>query len=518
MKKLPVDTSTFSRLIESNYLYIDKTEYIHHMLTSGHRFFLSRPRRFGKSLLVSTLKEILVGNKNLFEGLWVGSSDYEWKEYGVINLDFSRITTTDVETFKSRLGNILTDAAQEYNIALDVENNAPYMLEKIIDILHQRFGHVAILIDEYDSPILKTLHVPQLAEEVRNYIQHFFTIIKSLDAKIQFVFITGVSSFAKAGLFSGINNLQILTLDKRFAGICGYTDKEIDHYFFPYITQWSQKANLPYDEIRQKIKSWYNGYHFGKNVVAVYNPFSVMNALNITEFENFWFQSGTPTFLVDILKKEFIPIDITQAYVSRDFLGTFDVNNIPAIALMFQAGYLTIVDYDEEAELYKLDYPNSEVRVAFQKYLFEVFAYIPATETEQKLSALKKAFINQDSEEIIAILKQLFAHVPYQLHMKAEKYYHSLFMMICVGAGIKAQAEYSTSFGRIDLVLEFLKIIYIIEVKFNETAKEAMMQIEDRRYYDRFMGSGKQIILLGMNFNRKPKSFDIEYVNKIINN
>jgi Predicted AAA-ATPase/PD-(D/E)XK nuclease superfamily len=512
MHKLPLDTSIFSRLRELDYLYVDKTEYMYQMLTTGHRFFLSRPRRFGKSLLVSTLKEILTANKALFTDLWIGNSDYQWQEHGVINLDFSKLTATDTTTFKSRLCDALTSVAQQYQLSIATADNSPdAMLEKLASELYQRFGRVAVLVDEYDSPILKTLHDETLAKEIRAIIQQFFTVIKALDAQIHFAFITGVSSFAKAGLFSGINNLQILTLNKQFAGICGYTDEEIDHYFADRIRSWAKHENISYDQLRQQIKTWYNGYRFGNDVAAVYNPFSVMNALNIQEFKNFWFQSGTPTFLVEIIKKNEYSFDPEKMTTTEDALGIFDVGLIPLTTLMFQAGYLTISKYNPNSGLFTLDYPNEEVRVSFQKYLLEVFARINPASAAQLSAELYEAFDDYDIEEVVSLLYQLFAHVPYQLHVKAEKYYHSLLMMICIGAGIKAQSEYSTNLGQIDLVLEFSKITYVIEVKFNKTAEEALDQIKERRYYERFIKENKKTILLGLAFKRQPTVFDITY-------
>lgn len=517
MHKLPVDISTFSELRISNYIYVDKTQYTYSMITGGRRYFLSRPRRFGKSLLISTLQEILTANKSLFDGLWISNSDYQWQEHGVICLDFSKLNASDAITLRHRLSSALETIAQNYNIEINEKNDAPdLMLEKLIMALSQRFGKVAILIDEYDSPILKSMQNESIAQEIRQEIQHFFTVIKSLDAHVQFAFITGVSSFAKAGLFSGINNLQILTLRNDYATICGYTDQEVDLYFSEHIKKWAEKENLSYDNLRQKIKTWYNGYHFGKDVAAVYNPFSVMNALNIGEFENFWFQSGTPTFLVDQLKKERNVIDLEKPQASQDFLGIFDVGNIPPVSLMFQAGYLTITGYDPEARLYTLDYPNTEVRVAFQKYLLEVCADVRASDAERLSGDFRTALNNENIERIVEIIQQLFAHVPYQLHMKQEKFYHALFMMVCVGAGIKAQAEYSTSHGRIDLILDLPKFFYVIEVKFNKPAEEALAQIEERRYYERFGSQTKPIVLLGLAFKREPHTFDVAYAVKKI--
>ncbi|HSC24909.1 MAG TPA: AAA family ATPase [Candidatus Babeliales bacterium] len=517
MRKLPVDISTFSRIKALNYLYVDKTEYMYKILTSGHRFFLSRPRRFGKSLLVSTFKEILTANRVLFDDLWIGSSDYNWQEYGVISLDFSRLEIDNVETMENGLKYALMQIARVYNIIFTAsDNQLGLVLENLVNALSEKYGHVAILIDEYDSPILKTLYDKDLAQVVRNKIQQFFTTIKSLDAQVQFVFITGVSSFAKAGLFSGINNLQVLTLNKQFSGICGYSDKEVDHYFNEYICAWSKEENIPYDTLRQQIKIWYNGYRFGDNVVAVYNPFSLMNALHVQEFKNFWFQSGTPTFLIEVLKKEYATFDPEKLKISEDSLGIFDVGVTPLLSLMFQAGYLTISSYNPNSRLYTLDYPNAEVRISLQKYLLEVFAYLDPVQAEQMSLELQEAFEDENIEDAVELIQRLFAHVPYQLHSKEEKFYHALLMMVCIGAGIKTQSEYSTSHGRIDLVLEFPKIIYIIEVKFNQSADIALAQIEERRYYERFLGQERQLMLIGLSFTREPHNFTVTYASKKI--
>jgi hypothetical protein len=384
MRRLPVDISTFSELQKLNCVYVDKTEYLYRMITGGRRYFLSRPRRFGKSLLFSTLYEVLTANKKIFDGLWIGQSDYQWVKHGVINLDFSVLKATTLETLKSKLVEELLIVAENYELTIEGNITEPdSLLKKLALALFKQFGRVAILIDEYDSPILKTLQNQDLAKEIRDEIQQFFTTIKSLDAQVQFVFITGVSSFAKAGLFSGINNVQIITLDKPFAGICGYTDIEVDNYFANHITDWAKTNNITYDELRQEIKSWYNGYSFGSDVPKLYNPFSLMKALKAQEFENFWFTSGAPRFLIEILKKEHKNFDATTLEGSKDFLEIFDINALPLLSLMFQTGYLTITSYDPHSKLYTLDYPNLEAKTAFQKYLLEIFAHIDSTRAQQ---------------------------------------------------------------------------------------------------------------------------------------
>jgi len=513
MRKLPVDISIFSELRQLDYVYVDKTEYMYHMITQGHRYFLSRPRRFGKSLLVSTLKEILSGRKELFNDLWISTSDYHWNKYGIILLDFSFMKAESIEEFEKKLQDELIVIARSYNITLHYDY-VDSMLRQLILMLFEQYGQVAILIDEYDSPILHSLHNSLLATKIRDKIQQFFGIIKATASQVKFAFITGVSSFAKAGLFSGINDLQIITLDKNFAAICGYTDSEVDIYLKEYIATWADAINMSYNNLRDKIQSWYNGYSFGHNVRKVYNPFSLMKAIRTQEFENFWFQSGTPTFLVEMLKKEYKTFDPEYMTATKDFLSLFDVDTIPPLSLMFQAGYVTITGYDDITQEYILSYPNREVTVSFQKYLLAVFTHTNPTTIQQLMLQLLNALNNQDIERAITVMQNIFAHIPYQLHINQERFYHSLLIMICLGAGIQFHAEYSTSHGRIDLIMELSNIIYITEIKFNSTAQDALSQIENRRYYERFSTTKKHIILLGLSFNREPHNFSIDYATK----
>jgi len=518
LQKLPLDISTFAELRAKKYLYVDKTKYAYDLIMGGRRFFLSRPRRFGKSLFISTLKEILSGNRDLFNDLWIGQEEsYPWTPHGVITLDFSNLSTQSLEECKHDLIRILAGAGRAYGIILDMHfqtvNDA---LERLVLALYEKFGSVAILIDEYDRPILHNLHNVERACAIRALIQDFFTAVKGHDQYINFVFITGVSSFTKAGLFSGMNNLLFITLDKQYARICGYTDEEVDHYFVGHIQAWADKQHVPYAKLRQEIKTWYNGYHFNIDVPSVYNPFSLMYALHKQDFENFWFQSGTMTFLVEELKKEarkheYQVLNSGGFEEDKESLGIFDVGAIPLPTLMFQTGYLTLSSYDQESKLYKLDYPNLEVKSAFQKYLLEVFARLDAPSASRLSAKFRVALNNCALDKAITLLQQLFAHVPYQLHMPEEKFYHALLQMVCTASGMNAQSEYSTDHGRIDVVLDLPNVLYVAEIKFNKSAKEALAQIEEHRYYERFLSCSKPIMLLGISFKRQPGIFEIEY-------
>ncbi|HEV2917269.1 MAG TPA: AAA family ATPase [Candidatus Babeliales bacterium] len=521
LAQLPLDISTFSELKKSQYVYVDKTQYAYDLITGGRRYFLSRPRRFGKSLFVSTLEEILHGNKKLFQNLWIHRSDYPWHKYGVIKLDFSATKASTSHELDSGICHQLHDCAQDYNLDINVDMTRPDIaLRAIVRSLYTKFGRVAILIDEYDHPILKNLNTTHI-NDIRHAIQNFFTVIKSLDQYVQFVFITGVSSFTKAGLFSGMNNLRIIGLQKQYAGICGYTQEEVDYYFGDYINTWATNKQISFEELQKKLKEWYNGYYFGINVSPVYNPYSFMYALSEQTFKNYWFQSGTPTFLVEELakeyrKREYNLFDIGHFEVFEDVLGSFDIGALSVATLMFQTGYLTITGYDPLTERYTLSYPNQEVKKSLQQYLLSVFVQLDVQAVKQLSSDLLKALYVQNITAMVAILKQLLAQVPYQLHIPEEKFYHALLQALFSAIGLKAHSEHSISHGRLDMVIELPNLLYIIEFKINASAHVALAQIEERKYYEPFLHYQKPIVLLGMNFKRTPKKFDITTASRII--
>ncbi len=520
LPKLPVDLSSFDELRQQKYLYVDKTKYAYDLITGGRRFFLSRPRRFGKTLFVSTLREILLGSKKLFEGLWINSSDYEWKNHAVISLDLSTLGIEDADSLKNGLNEALIRVADHYEVTLKRTHEKPELiLYDVVQALRKKFGHVALLIDEYDSPILHSLKNAKLALSLRDNIRNFFAAIKGLDKELDFVFITGVSSFTKAGIFSGMNNLQIVSLDENFSAVCGYTENELSQYFTDHIDTWAEKESVTNVELRKKIKEWYNGYRFSEKPETVYNPFSLMNALKIQKFKNFWFQSGTPTFLIDELKKEYRKreyrnIEMGNAEITEDALGSFDVGATPLRSLMFQTGYLTIKDYDRSNGHYRLDYPNFEVETALKQHILASLVNLDFAETGLLAVKLKSAFNEANIAEVVDIMKQLFMNIPYQLQVKKENYYHTAFHIACDVAGIMTKSETLISHGRIDLRLDLPNWRYIIEIKFNKSAEEALKQIEDMHYYTPFIKEGKPIILLGLNFQREPKSFDITYKEK----
>jgi len=523
LQPLPVTFSNFRKLREGNYLYIDKTEQAYKLITGTEKqYFLARPRRFGKSLFVSTLNEILCGNKKLFNDLWIAQSNYSWQERGVIALDFSGFSAEDASSLKKGLSQILMEVANQYKLPIPLDIDRPdAILRNIVIALHAQYNAVAILIDEYDSPIVRSLENRRATKSIINTLRNFFSTIKSLGNYVDFVFITGVSSFAKAGVFSGMNNLQVISLDSPFATTCGYTDHEIDVNLSPYLQRWAQDKQTDYDTLRSDLKYWYNGYHFGIHVAAVYNPFSVMRALKEQSFENYWFESGTPSFLIEELKKEYRKteykmIDPEAFRISKTDLGIFEAGLVPLPALMFQTGYVTIVGHDQSKKPYRLGYPNYEVKEAFEEYLVSVLTQLDYSTTSNITAHLANAFEEKNIEEVVNIIRQLFSHVPYSLQTQKESFYHALLQMAFRAAGIKAKSETLTSHARIDMVLDLPQTIFVIECKFNQPAEMALKQIEKRRYYEQFLNEGKSIVLLGLSFERSKNHFDIKYAVKAL--
>ena len=521
LQKLPVSQSDFYFLRTANYLYIDKTSYVYQMLTSGGQYyFLARPRRFGKSLLVSTLYEALIGNKALFEGLALGNSDYDWQPHGVIKLDLSALGISDANTLKSGINYVLTEIIDQYELKITIDfSNPSIVLQQVICTLHEKFGRVAILIDEYDSPILHTMDHLQQATEIRDSLKSIFRTIKDLGALINFVFITGIVSFPKKDLFSDLNDLQILTLDPQYGAICGYTDTEIDMYFSPYLTKWAQENNTESETIRERLKFWYSGYIFSTATIAIYNPFTLNNAVDHCAFQNFWIQSGGPAFLIDKLKKQYQDLgyqlfDPEKFALTKAELCTFDIENIALPTLMFQAGYLTITKSDAQHDRYHLGYPNHEIRKSMQNYL--LIALTDAYDVTCTTAQLWTALNNSNIDKAMVTLRILYSKVPYPLHVKLESFYHSLFQMICTTANIKTQSEYNTSHGRVDVIMDLPKVIYIVEIKFNESAQIALKQITDKRYYEPFVDQNKPIILLGLNFSKTAGDFELTHEYQIL--
>ncbi len=549
MQALPIGISSFAELRTTDCVYVDKTKHIYSLLTTNTRTFLSRPRRFGKSLLVTTLEAALHGKKALFEGLWIANSDYSFEPKGVIRLDFSRLDIKSVEAFEQSLFLRLQALANSYGITLDTTLHPNAALDLLIDQLcpidnstgaglskdtapskpleKNQFSSVAVLIDEYDYPILHTLHNPELAIKIRDLMKSFSCIIKGQETRVQFVFVTGVSALSKSGLSSGLNNLGNLTMNEAFFDICGYTDKEVNFYFKEHMEHWSKERKIPYTTLREDLKSWYNGYRFEENSLTVYSPFSLTCALNERKLKNFWFESATPQFLLDEMKKEGRKnecklLEIEQLRGTGDLLQTFEIESLPLPALLFQMGYLTIDSYNPLSRNYQLKYPNLEVKASFQRHLLALITHKQTTNINPLIGDIYYLLSEEKIEECISVLTSILSDIPYSLHIENEKFYHALLQTIFSAAGIETQSERSTSVGRMDITLVFPTLVYIVELKINRPPEEGLAQIEKQKYYEPYLHKGKPIRALAISFLRKKKSkkenssFEIKFAIKDI--
>jgi len=512
VKKLPLGIQNFREIIAGDYIYIDKTQYIYYLINDAKYFFLSRPRRFGKSLLLDTIAEVFSGDKELFKGLWIYDSDYSFRKHPVIRLDMSNIAnkTPDILTESLSFYLKMCYVAEDFIYEESIASNA---FMKLIMLLHNKYKErVVVLIDEYDKPILDHMDDISIAGENRKVLKSFYGILKSMDPYLKLTFLTGVTKFTKTSVFSDLNNLNDITMQKEYAGICGIPVECIDEYFSEYIDKLSSdSAFTQCDSIKEEILSWYDGYTWdGKT--RLLNPFSLLNFFKQGKFRSYWYSTGTPWFLIEMLKnKPEAYLRLKNLRVIEEMLEVFDIERIEIEPLLFQTGYLTVKDVTERigSPIYVLDIPNFEVRDAFSMQIVSALTESGEVQAGQAQMKICSALESGDLRKMLDILRGLFASIPYQLHVKEEAYYHSIFYAVMTLLGFDMDVEVSTSRGRVDSVLELDDKVYVMEFKYEkcppdanddeknklfETAlDDAMKQINDRGYCDKYMGSGKAI-------------------------
>ncbi|MDM8537893.1 AAA family ATPase [Desulfobacterales bacterium HSG17] len=513
LQNLPLGKSSFESIRQNNDLYVDKTRHIFQMADEGSFYFLSRPRRFGKSLTVSTLSCLFQGKKNLFEGLWISeNTDWEWKEHPVILIDFNEISHDTPENLKQSLKEYILSIAEENNIQF-ISSLLKGQFKELILSFHKKTAMpVVILIDEYDKPIIDHLGKGEAALETakanRDILKAFFGVIKGgeVSAALRFVFITGVSKFSRVSIFSELNNLKDLTMNEDYADMPGYTQEEVETCFKPYFSGFAKKQSLSKPELLGKLRRHYNGYRFSVKDVRIYNPFSVLNSIDEKNFNNYWFETGTPTFLVNLLKDCDYPIEkIESLELDKQIFSVYDIEYLQPEALLFQTGYITIKNVDEN-ELYAFQYPNQEVKLSFLKYL--MFFHIPVHGHEQSLFKRLSGYLNQENlDDFFETITAIFASIPYVLESKRdEAYFHTAFFLIVSASGVNARSEVLTCKGRIDLVMEFPEKIYILEFKCNQSAQAGIRQIKKKGYAVPFLQSSKKIIIMGINFDMEKRN------------
>jgi len=516
MKKLPVSLQTFEKIIKDNCLYVDKTEDIHRLIESGDYIFISRPRRFGKSLMVSTLKEIFSGNKDLFKDLYIYNK-IKWEKYPVIDIDFMTLVYSgNKRTFIRSIIKKLIFIGEFYDVKLKNVVNLKECFEELIIKLSE-INKVVILIDEYDKPIIDHIEDIKKASENREVLREFYSVLKGSDKYIKFVFITGVSKFSKVSIFSGLNNLKDLTLRRDFSTIMGITEEELRKKFSEYIKDIALRENSCEREVLEKIKYWYDGYSWD-GINRLYNPYSILSLFDSNVFDNYWFATGTTTFLIKIMKSEKYEItSLEKVTVGKMVFDCYDIENMDINSLLFQTGYLSIESIDDGLRLYTLTYPNMEVKESFLNYLLGDFINERISLVRPLYISLTQAFREEKIDKAISVIKSMFAKIPYKLHIPKESYYQSLFYIILSLTGVKIDLEVLTDKGRIDGVLEFSDKVYVIEFKYGKSGSKmenllnkAIKQIKEKKYYERFTGEDRKVIFLAVGFIEKEINYKLE--------
>ncbi|MCO6477881.1 MAG: AAA family ATPase [Phaeodactylibacter sp.] len=505
LPKLPIGQQDFRGIAEKGYLYVDKTRLIHRLATSGKYYFLSRPRRFGKSLTLSVIKELFSGSRELFKGLWV-ENHWDWStRLPAIHLSFGSMGYKEVG-LEAAIERTLDMKASEMGIELEGEG----ISHRFQDFLKKaaRKGPVVLLIDEYDKPLIDYLEKDSLSTALahQKILKSFYSIIKDNDAHIHFLLITGVSKFSKVGVFSDLNNLLDISLHPNYATLTGITEEELEAYFGPAIDQY--EAEHGSSGLRQKIQEWYNGYSFDDGSLKVYNPFSLLSFFSGWSFKNFWFASGTPTFLINLLRERYF-YDFEQVEAGVSAFESYNLEKLETVPLLFQTGYLTIKEYDPDLLLYTLDYPNREVKDSMLQHLIGAFRHGDVFESTPAVVRLYKAFLNNDLPAVMELINDLFQTIPYQLFAEArENLYHALIHLLFTYLGQYMQSEVSVLRGRLDAVVQTASHIYIFEFKLDESAKAALVQIRQKDYATPYRISGKQVVAVGVNFSSEHKAIN----------
>ena len=513
-KLLPIGIQSFKTLIENNYLYIDKTKNIHNLITTGKYYFLSRPRRFGKSLLISILKEIFSGNKEFFKGLWIYDK-IEWEQYQVIKIDFSRIDYKN-QNLNVALGKELNEIAKAKSIELKTE----ILKEKFRELIEQlsKKNKVVLLIDEYDKPIIDYIDDIKEANKNRDILKNFYSTIKPMDEYLKFVFLAGVSKFSKVSIFSDLNNLEDITLGSDYANLLGYTEDEILKYFSSQINDFVQTEDFANaEEVAAQIRKFYNGYSWdGTNFV--YNPFSVLNLFKKKSFGNYWFATGTPTFLIKSIRNSGYDITTMENKVIPDTMfNKFVLEDIDIDSLLFQTGYLTIKEKKKirNREYYVLGFPNLEVSESLDFELLESYSYRKQGEFGHALISIENALFDYDIEQFIKHFLSLFSAIPNVIFQKnVEGFYQTIVFITLRLLGLNAECEVQTNLGRIDAVIKTDKYIYIVEFKMGK-AETAIKQIKEKHYYQPYISDKRQVILFGVGFDKEKKNIGDWLVEKV---
>ena len=508
-RKLPIGIQSFEFLRSEGYLYIDKTELIYRLVTEGKPYFLSRPRRFGKSLLLSTLEAYFKGKKELFKGLAIEQLEQEWLEYPVLHLDLNAEKYDSNERLEKMLERQLEGWEAQYGAD---KGNMTYSgrFSAVIRRAYEQTGRrVVVLVDEYDKPMLQTFDNPGLQEEFRKTLTAFYTVLKSADPYLQFVFITGVTKFAQMGIFSTLNQLNDISLDLKYNTLCGMTLEEIEANFIPELQALAKQTETTYGQMIERLTRQYDGYRFTpeKGFTPMYNPFSVLCALDKSRFGDYWFASGTPTFLVEMLKKtDFDLRELDGIEVSSASLSDDRANLSNPVPMIYQSGYLTIKAYNDEFREYTLSFPNEEVKYGLLNFVAPFYTPVAQVDTSFYIGKFVRELRSGDIEGFLNRLTCFFADFPYELNAKTERHYQVVFYLVFKLMGQFTQAEVRTARGRADAVVKTADYIYVFEFKLHGTAEEALRQIDEKGYLLPYTIDGRKTVKVGVSFDAEKRN------------
>jgi len=509
MKPITTSVFTFEKLVEGGFVYVDKTGRLYDLVRPPYGvYFLSRPRRFGKSLTISTLEAIFEGRRELFQGLAIETSDYGWKPYPVIRIDLGDKQARTPEELKIALAYAVGQNAERHSVRLE-QTACNLMFNELVTALGRR-EKVVILIDEYDKPILGNIENPAVGEILR-VLKAFYSVVKTCDAQIRFALLTGVSKFSRVSVFSDLNNLVDLTMDARYADMLGYTQEELERNFAPHIEHVAAQRGGTPGEVLDQMRQWYNGYRFSEAESWVYNPVSVGRFLDTGKLSNYWFETGTPSFLIKLLKSGRLSLpEISHEPLDELAFSAYEVERVSALPLLFQTGYLTIRDVipTSRQPLYQLDYPNMEVREAFSQYLVESYTNVEKSIIPAYLRRLLAALESGDVDRAMQTLRIFFADIPYDIQLNNEKYYQTIFFVLLRLLALDVDCEVRTEAGRIDAVVKTGARIFVFEFKLHGTAEEALEQIHQRRYHEKYTADGRQVLLVGAAFDPETRNLE----------
>ena len=508
-KLYPIGIQNFEKLRKNGYLYIDKTALVYQLAKTGCYYFLSRPRRFGKSLLISTFEAYFQGKRELFEGLAIEKLEKEWKQHPILHLDLNIERYDTPGSLNDILEKNLAKWESQYG-ANASERTFSLRFAGIIERACKQSGlGVVILVDEYDKPMLQAIGNEALQREFRNTLKPFYGVLKTMDGCIQFAFLTGVTKFGKVSVFSDLNNLDDISMWNRYIDICGISEQELHHYLEPEMHEFAEAQGITYEAFCRKLGEYYDGYHFTEDTPGIYNPFSLLNAFARKKFGSYWFETGTPTYLVNLLKKHHYNLE-RMAYeeTDADILNSIDSESTNPIPVIYQSGYLTIKSYDEEFGIYSLGFPNREVEEGFVKFLLPFYANTNKVEAPFEIQKFVREIESGNCDAFFRRLQSFFADTPYELARDLELHYQNVLFIVFKLMGFYTQVEYHTSAGRIDLVMKTDKFIYIMEFKLEGTAEEALRQIEEKHYARPFEADTRHVFKIGVNFSNKERNIE----------